>query len=159
MFKRISQFILTLAVLLVTLGNTVRIGICPCHGNFFIGDCECNLQSLHSHECQECPSPGYQEIHDNRGANNATFYLADSISDPCENIILEIDDPVLLSSSVKSPEQPCVPLLSIPAWECDFDYFSSTVFFLSQQTEYRPPPDLSLDNRLFYIGFMRPELA
>lgn len=159
MFKRISQITLLLTVLFAVLGNTVKLGVCPCHQGVFFGDCECNLQvyvepdAVHSSTCDCCSD--HLAVRPPAGQGDQA---ALSHQGHCDNLVLKETAAFVPAPSLKAPDQTPVPLPLFVPFESDSLLLAITSGYESDN-RLRPPPDLFCDTRLLFTGFMRPERA
>lgn len=160
MLKRISQIILLLAVLLAVLGNTAKLGVCPCHSGIFLGDCACNL-----HQCEQSRSSSSDYCCDacrqadlaqqqNQNKDKPSSHC-DGI---CDNATLKSTEPFIYDPPVKSPDYNHLTLLAAIPFEYEQD-FILLLAGCESDNKLRPPPDLFTDGRQAYKGYMRPQLA
>lgn len=141
MAKALRNGIMLLTLLLVIIGGTGMISVCPCHEEIFLLSCSCH---------EKTASCGCDENHDPDGKNSSP-----SVSHLCEHQQLEIDDlPLPVSHSP-------VPLPSI-VWQTlpDFHHLARPFLLTSRTTDSAIsfPPDLLLDDGPGHEGFQRPLL-
>ncbi len=161
MFKRISQLLLLLTLLLTVLGNTVKIGVCPCHHGFFIGECECNLNTCTESKAEKSPcNCAHHAVscdRDQPGHHN-TPPASKHCDDICDNFTVEPTGDFVIESPLKAPDFDFAATASLPPQDNLHDLILSLLECESNLLP-RPPPDLFEDARLAYKGFTRPELA
>lgn len=146
-------------MLLSVLGGTVKLGVCPCEGGVFMGDCACDLQASLNDACDSCKA----KHHTPPETKHHTPEKDDKpkcTQGPCDNLTIKSTEAFVFDPPVKAPDDsqfsqpPVIP----------FDAFDDVVLLLAsgqilETNKLRPPPDLFKDTRFSYTGFMRPELA
>lgn len=133
--------IMLLTLLLVVIGGTGMVSVCPCHEEIFIFSCSCHQ------EAAPC------ECHGNHDPGAVASSLLDGHR--CEHRQLEIDD--LTVPVLRAPlSQPYVIWQTLP----DFHHLAHPLLLTGQTSDSAipAPPDPFRRVGLMHEGFQRPLL-
>lgn len=141
MAKALRNGIMLLTLLLVIIGGTGMISMCPCHEEIFLFSCACHEKAV-SCGCDKDHYP------DEKNSSPAVSHL-------CEHQQLEIDD--LTVPVIHAPVPlPCIVWQTLP----DFHHLARPLLLTSRTTdsEAPSPPDLPMNDGPGHEGFQRPLL-
>lgn len=141
MAKALRNGIMLVTLLLVIVGGTGMISVCPCHEEIFLFSCSCHEKAV-SCGCEE----GHQA--DGKDSSPAAGHL-------CEHQRMEIED--LTVPVINAPVPlPCIIWQELP----DFHHLARPLLLTSQTADsaVSAPPDPLMDDGPVHEGFQRPLL-
>ena len=126
MVRALRNGIMLLTLLLVIVGGTGMVSVCPCHQEVFLFSCSCH------HDAAPCGCRG-----DHGPGSSTSSPLAGHL---CEHQRLEIDDLTLPVLHAPLP-QPCIIWQTFP----DFHHLAQSLLLTSQTSDSAipAPPDPS----------------
>ena len=124
MVRALRNGIMLLTLLLVIVGGTGMVSVCPCHQEVFLFSCSCH------HDAAPCGCRG-----DHGPGSSTSSPLAGHL---CEHQRLEIDDLTLPVLHAPLP-QPCIIWQTFP----DFHHLAQSLLLTSQTSDSAipAPPD------------------
>ena len=125
MVRALRNGIMLLTLLLVIVGGTGMVSVCPCHQEVFLFSCSCH------HDAAPCGCRG-----DHGPGSSTSSPLAGHL---CEHQRLEIDDLTLPVLHAPLP-QPCIIWQTFP----DFHHLAQSLLLTSQTSDSAIPAPLSL---------------
>ena len=141
MVRALRNGIMLLTLLLVIVGGTGMVSVCPCHQEVFLFSCSCH------HDAAPCGCRG-----DHGPGSSTSSPLAGHL---CEHQRLEIDDLTLPVLHAPLP-QPCIIWQTFP----DFHHLAQSLLLTSQTSDSAipAPPAPFRDDRPIHEGFQLPLL-
>lgn len=141
MVRALRNGIMLLTLLLVIVGGTGMVSVCPCHQEVFLFSCSCH------HDAAPCGCRG-----DHGPGSSTSSPLAGHL---CEHQRLEIDDLTLPVLHAPLP-QPCIIWQTFP----DFHHLAQSLLLTSQTSDSAIPatPDTFRDDGPIHEGFQLPLL-
>ena len=141
MVRALRNGIMLLTLLLVIVGGTGMVSVCPCHQEVFLFSCSCH------HDAAPCGCRG-----DHGPGSSTSSPLAGHL---CEHQRLEIDDLTLPVLHAPLP-QPCIIWQTFP----DFHHLAQSLLLTSQTSDSAipAPPDTFRDDGPIHEGFQLPLL-
>lgn len=141
MVRALRNGIMLLTLLLVIVGGTGMVSVCPCHQEVFLFSCSCH------HDAAPCGCRG-----DHGPGSSTSSPLAGHL---CEHQRLEIDDLTLPVLHAPLP-QPCIIWQTFP----DFHHLAQSLLLTSQTSDSAipAPPDHFRDDGPIHEGFQLPLL-
>ena len=141
MVRALRNGIMLLTLLLVIVGGTGMVSVCPCHQEVFLFSCSCH------HDAAPCGCRG-----DHGPGSSTSSPLAGHL---CEHQRLEIDDLTLPVLHAPLP-QPCIIWQTFP----DFHHLAQSLLLTSQTSDSAipAPPDPIRDDGPRHEGFQLPLL-
>lgn len=141
MVRALRNGIMLLTLLLVIVGGTGMVSVCPCHQEVFLFSCSCH------HDAAPCGCRG-----DHGPGSSTSSPLAGHL---CEHQRLEIDDLTLPVLHAPLP-QPCIIWQTFP----DFHHLAQSLLLTSQTSDSAipAPPDPFMDDGPIHEGFQLPLL-
>ena len=141
MVRALRNGIMLLTLLLVIVGGTGMVSVCPCDQEVFLFSCSCH------HDAAPCGCRG-----DHGPGSSTSSPLAGHL---CEHQRLEIDDLTLPVLHAPLP-QPCIIWQTFP----DFHHLAQSLLLTSQTSDSAipAPPDPSRDDGPIHEGFQLPLL-
>ena len=121
MVRALRNGIMLLTLLLVIVGGTGMVSVCPCHQEVFLFSCSCH------HDAAPCGCRG-----DHGPGSSTSSPLAGHL---CEHQRLEIDDLTLPVLHAPLP-QPCIIWQTFP----DFHHLAQSLLLTSQTSDSAIPP-------------------
>lgn len=141
MVRALRNGIMLLTLLLVIVGGTGMVSVCPCHQEVFLFSCSCH------HDAAPCGCRG-----DHGPGSSTSSPLAGHL---CEHQRLEIDDLTLPVLHAPLP-QPCIIWQTFP----DFHHLAQSLLLTSQTSDSAIPAPLTpfRDDGPIHEGFQLPLL-
>lgn len=141
MVRALRNGIMLLTLLLVIVGGTGMVSVCPCHQEVFLFSCSCH------HDAAPCGCRG-----DHGPGSSTSSPLAGHL---CEHQRLEIDDLTLPVLHAPLP-QPCIIWQTFP----DFHHLAQSLLLTSQTSDSATPvpPDPFRNTGPTHEGFQLPLL-
>ena len=141
MVRALRNGIMLLTLLLVIVGGTGMVSVCPCHQEVFLFSCSCH------HDAAPCGCRG-----DHGPGSSTSSPLAGHL---CEHQRLEIDDLTLPVLHAPLP-QPCIIWQTFP----DFHHLAQSLLLTSQTSDSATPvpPDPFRTTGPTHEGFQLPLL-
>ncbi|WP_423232275.1 hypothetical protein PVA48_04190 [Akkermansia sp. JRP_AM1] len=124
MVRALRNGIMLLTLLLVIVGGTGMVSVCPCHQEVFLFSCSCH------HDAAPCGCRG-----DHGPGSSTSSPLAGHL---CEHQRLEIDDLTLPVLHAPLP-QPCIIWQTFP----DFHHLAQSLLLTSQTSDSAIPAPLT----------------